>query len=214
MSNLINLKVNQQILVYLYRDLLNHTDNNKFASHCLKEWPIKGKLQHNIKNINISTTVKDMLYKYKTEGIIELRPYNGEDILVVGCGNYPLVDCGGYSFRNKEAQNKYHCKHKHINCYTVNPSLAYNPSILAFYSYHTLGTIPDKSFSKIIVEGIRLKETSIFASETLRLLKENGVLSNGKKNLLVRRANKLKYISDSNNELDYEINKFDIFNSD
>lgn len=225
MTKFENIPTFYQALIRTYWQLLDRVDlgidipgkplhNNTFIHYCYEEWPLSGNITHDYTQLNISSKFDDMISTYKKNGVIELRTYNGEKKLLVGCGNYPFVNCGGYPFQNNDEEKKYHEMHHHTDSYTINPMLSYNPSVIGFYSYNTFKNIPSQSFEKIIIEGVRLDETQIFASETLRLLEQDGVvtLSNHENiDILIRRNNSLKLISRDGNEIDYDINKFDIF---
>lgn len=144
---------------------------------------------------------------YNKTHTIVFRNYNGEDCCVIGCGNYPLANCGGYPFQNDEEKKEYHTYHHHENCYTINPEPSYNPSIVGFFSSQKFPTIPDKSFKKINIEGTRLVGSLLFFTEIIRMLKDNGEIYINDYHCATKINNKLKIIdSDDAGLQDEEFN--------
>jgi hypothetical protein len=92
---------------------------------------------------------------YRSFGYIQLRPYNKERVLIIGCGNGRLDD------RNIGNCSEYHCKqneeykfHSHENAYTIDLTLVANSSIVGDFNEDIkLRTIPDNSFEIIRFEG-------------------------------------------------------------
>ena len=97
--------------------------------------------------------IKDIYNKYN---YIELRKYNGEKTLIIGCGNTRLDNrnieiCKIKNECNRIDENKYH---SHENCYTIDATVVANPSIIGTFDEQTIfKTIPDHSFNYIIFEG-------------------------------------------------------------
>lgn len=128
---------------------------------------------------------------------IVLRRYAGEKTLVVGCGNEPCY-VGGYpthteqqhtlSEYDREALSQesldyfreYRKDHKHKKCYTVNPDIGMNPSVIAQFGVSSLiDILPESSFTEIVFEGFRLESEDSVCTVTdlIHLLAENGVVS-------------------------------------
>lgn len=125
-----------------------------------------------LNNLQIETSLKEMKKYYQLCGIIQLRPYRGQNVLILGCGNYRLNDGGGYSFLNTDTNKQEHYQfHHHYDEYTVDIDLAANPSTLADLSQQSLCNVPDKSFQFIIVEGGGPDANDFLAQEVNRLLK-------------------------------------------
>jgi hypothetical protein len=145
-------------------------------------------LEFDINSIYILNSTPAIVKKFQEWGLIEFRPYKGEEILIIGCGNSPLADCGGYPFHfwgngqtfseNERDRIEYQSLHEHKGCYTINPAPAYNPSVVGMFSYQTFPNIPDGKFEKIVIEGVLLDDTPTYRAELLRLLKEGGIVVN------------------------------------
>jgi hypothetical protein len=93
---------------------------------------------------------------YNEHHYLELRKYNNEKKLIVGCGNRRLDDrnlhqCTTELKCNQIFENIYH---SHTDAFTIDLSLLANPSIVARFSEESFfATIPDNSFDIIIFEG-------------------------------------------------------------
>jgi len=147
------------------------------TKYLYKSWPMNGdKFEFDIQELDITETVDDIAQLYEEFGVIVLRKYNGEDKLVIACGNCPLANCGGYPFNDDYEKEEYHAEHHHTGCYTINPAPEYNPSVIGWFSEQTFLNIPDVSFSEIYIEGAWLDGTQIFFDEIRRMLKNGGKL--------------------------------------
>ena len=108
--------------------------------------------------LDISMRFGDIQTIFNQRNYIQLRPYNGEKILVIGCGN-KRIDSGGlkpYLNNSKEIKNKkiFDIYHSHHNEFTIDLSLLANPSIIGKYNSETkFLTIPNGSFDLIYFEG-------------------------------------------------------------
>ena len=130
--------------------------------------------------INSPRRIQELFQRY---GAVELRPYSGEKVLVIGCGNRRLSDDGQVSFwGNSKKQNvtkligrkyketnfirestdidridfneqSYNRLHHHMGEYTVDIDASANPSVLIDLSQNKLGWIPDGSFAHFYMEG-------------------------------------------------------------
>jgi hypothetical protein len=99
----------------------------------------------------------DIYTIYRERQYLELRPYNGEKVLIIACGNRRL-DNGNLDIINnnshpKEEQIDFNLYHSHDNAYTIDMSLTANPSIVSTWEEKTFTTIPDNSFDFILFEG-------------------------------------------------------------
>ena len=92
---------------------------------------------------------------------IVLRPYNGEKILVIGCGKQLMYrnDNGSYC--------KYPCCHSDEE-YTIDPDICCNASIVGFFGDNKMVSLPNHVFDVIVMEGV-LISTSLAFQEIKRL---------------------------------------------
>jgi len=91
--------------------------------------------------------------------------------LMIGCGHGPLENDMDSQYWKRYSQN-----HDHKDCYTIDPDLCKNADTVGVYGEQVFRHLPDESFTEIQVERVRIQPTPIFISETMRLLKEGGVL--------------------------------------
>lgn len=153
------------------------------------------------KCIQVTETKLNIDNSWKNNNIIVLRPYNGEKILVVGCGNL-------YHYKEDENDEdhwkNFAKKHKHRNEYTINPDIEMNPSVCTEFGKTKLECIPDNVFNKVIFEGFCYDSYTddleqYFISEIIRVLKDNGYLctNHGRrlKKVFVKQDNKLKHLT-------------------
>lgn len=127
-----------------------------------------------INDLQIETNLREINKFYNLCGIIQLRPFRGQNVLIIGCGNYRLNDAGGYSFLNSTMdKQEYYQYHNHHDEYTVDIDLAANPSTIADLSQQKLCNVPDKSFQFIIAEGGGPDFDDFFIRELDRLLKDH-----------------------------------------
>ena len=109
-------------------------------------WSDISNLEFNPDGLDITNPIDTIEQQFNEYGVIILRPYKGEKKLVIGCGNKPLANCGGYPFATEKEELDYHTDHHHEECYTINPEPAYNPSVVGFFSINEFGNIPDYAF--------------------------------------------------------------------
>jgi hypothetical protein len=109
----------------------------------------------NFNNIIIENTFDVIHEEYVNNRYLYLRPYRGEKIFVIACGNNRL-DCSNYTNLNLEDCDllDYNILHNHREAYTLDKDLVANPSIVANFNNDLyLEKIPDNSFNFIIFEG-------------------------------------------------------------
>jgi diketogulonate reductase-like aldo/keto reductase len=155
-------------------------------------FPHRTKIEFDINKLTITNSITKMKELYEKFGIIIFRDYAGEDELIIGCGNYPLANSGGYPFANENEEDNYHKEHHHTNCYTINPVPCYNPGVVGAFNIHVFKNIPDCSFKYIEIEGVYLDETEAFYSEMTRLLKEGGIVSSNGNDFMMKKNGKLE----------------------
>ncbi len=110
--------------------------------------------QHDLNNLTVINNYETIKNIFEHNNYIELRPYNNEKVLIIGCGNKRL-DCGNLlPCHDDEFKIDYDLKHSHENTYTLDMTLVANPSIVSYFNNNTrLNTIPNHSFELIIFEG-------------------------------------------------------------
>lgn len=170
------LKMEKDKLLNLFHDFFD-SYKHYCNDYIRQSFPREGKLEFDINQLTITNPIERMKGLYKEFGVLVFRDYAGEKELVIGCGNYPLANCGGYPLCEGVEEDNYHANHHHTGCYTINPAPSYNPSVMGAFSIHTFKNIPDNSFKHIDIEGIWLVATDTFYSEMTRLLKEGGSIS-------------------------------------
>lgn len=114
--------------------------------------------------------IKTMYEKSCTKnetGYIVFEKYNGETVLVVGCGNSDITDSvGGCSG-----------KHNEHGEYTIDCNAGLCPSIAGLFGETSFESIPDKSFDFIVFEGAHLcgwKEIKRLAKPGAKLILYDG----------------------------------------
>ena len=126
--------------------------------------------QHDLNKLDIKDTYDNIKGLFERVNYIQLRPYNGEKTLLIGCGNIRL-DCGNLHKCDTDSEKLlYDNYHTHENTYTIDPALVANPSIVSYFKNGVnFFTIPDHSFDLIIFEGGG--DPSMNSYEIQRLLK-------------------------------------------
>lgn len=149
------------------------------------------------KDLTITNNLDIINEIYTKYGAVQLRHLSDEKILIVGCGNNPIF------LGDQPLTEKYqlllnnnidktwieYCKnHFHPNCYTINPDIGMNPSIIGEFGINDFKFLPQGFFKEIIFEGFLLdasKNTNnIFSTDNVctvstivHLLEDNGVVS-------------------------------------
>ncbi len=87
--------------------------------------------------LDIKMDMKSIESTFEKHKVIQLRPYNGEKYLVIGCGNTPI----SYGEIDLDALDMpahfidYRKDHQHTGCYTINPDIRWNPSMVVAYGH-------------------------------------------------------------------------------
>ena len=99
---------------------------------------------YNFNELKIINSMKYISNIYNKNGLIVLRPYNGERTLIIGCGNGRL-----------DYDDIYYDQHCHKGAYTIDMLLVANPCIVGIWDKNMLlvDLIPDNAFELIIFEG-------------------------------------------------------------
>ncbi len=173
---------------------------------------IKNDIYYPKLNINIDRNIIQSFFE--NDNIIPLRKYNGEKSLILGCGNEPIFTCGGvYTHKIYKKHDSsddrdpyygydYRNKHQHVDICTVNPSIGYNPTLVAHFGYQKLSFFNDKSFESIIFEGFMLEYDDFnipkyTVSELIRLLKNYSTIYTNNDDKLIQ-----KFIKKNNTLID------------
>jgi hypothetical protein len=155
-------------------------------------------VKYNLKLLTYTFPLIRQRKLFSKYGFIVMNQYNPakHQTLIIGCGHYPIEND-----MDDPYWSEYSNEHHHEGCYTIDPDLHKNADIIGVYGEQKFPCLKDETFSKIRSEGVRLKFTPIFMSETTRLLKEGGcyycdeedlpffIKKNGK--LLIRQDKKL-----------------------
>ncbi len=123
--------------------------------------------------LNISLKLEEIQKIFNENKYLQIRPYAGEKILTIGCGNR-RIDSGNVSpyldsKSDIEFKRKFDLTHSHNNEFTIDATLVANPSIIGVFDDESkFLTIPDHSFNLIYFEGSGYPENNI--DEIKRLL--------------------------------------------
>jgi len=139
--------------------------------------------------LNLST-IHSIFEKHR---VIQLRPYLNQKVLIVGCGNNPCFDL---DFIDDETGESYRDQHIHNDAATIDPDIARNPTVVAFFGYQELPMFPDGAFDKIYFEGFcfepeegdALDELGILTKQLYRLLNEGGKFYSNQNHVLTKRG--------------------------
>lgn len=112
-------------------------------------------------------------------GVFPLRePDKDCRVLVVGCGNGPVANEGGYPLApkhlNEDEAEEYRELHEHRDAITINPHLAANPTIVGYFGLQRFPMLADGQFDRIVIEGISIDFTLEGQEELNRLLSSKG----------------------------------------
>jgi hypothetical protein len=113
------------------------------------------------------SSVSDMEMDVEVDTYYKIRrPYNGEKILILGCGNGP-----------NNLDQKYKLEHMHPGAYTIDIQENMNPSCLTDMKNGIFCQIPDNSIEQIICEGFSMDILSSknFIDEINRIKKYGGI---------------------------------------
>lgn len=127
-------------------------------------------IQYDVEQLSIdsSLTPEAIQHAYDNYKIIPLRGFNPyTNILIIGCGNYPLSDSGGNALNLKNyGAIEYRSEHAHMNAITLDPCMSKNPTIVGMLGWQPLAPyFKGKRFEKIVLEGVNL-----FGDSNLRYL--------------------------------------------
>jgi len=136
-----------QELIKMYEIFL-YQHNDHFLSHDFSEKLCT--LSKNIIYLKITLPFDRIKNIFERTGLIVLKQPINEDILLIGCGNSPIDRDDNPFYRNV---------HRHNQCFTINPDLLANPSIVAFFGKDNekLSLIFaefDKKFGTVDVEAV------------------------------------------------------------
>ncbi len=160
------------------------------------------------KELVVDNDIEIIEQLYTDHNIIQLRKINNETKLILGCGNYP-ISFEGFSFTRPVYQNhmdpkyaremiKYGMQHKHDGCYTINPDIGMNPSIIGEFGIQDMKFLPGDYFEEIQFEGFVIDcdvvdgqihtENKCTINNLIYLLKENGIVSTKREKEILRKC--------------------------
>jgi hypothetical protein len=133
----------------------------------------------NWKALDIRIDLSKIFIDCETTGVLQLREVDPEcKTLIIGCGNSPLEDSGGYAldsfFNTSEQSQEYRKKHIHPHAITINPSLAANPTIVGYFGLQTFPMLRDHKFDLIVFEGVVIRQTTPEGRNELQRLMSPG----------------------------------------
>ena len=109
--------------------------------------------------LKVGSDTWSMRRVYTLYGVILLRHYNKERKLVIGCGNKPIY-FGATPLRQRCTKERiprywrgYATAHSHEHCYTINPDIGMNPSIVGRFGIQDMTFLPSGAFRVIELEG-------------------------------------------------------------
>jgi hypothetical protein len=115
----------------------------------------------NYRNIHVECSIEEMQRVYAEHGVLQLRPIDkNAKILIIGCGNGRNTGGAGEAFdwnnpSDGDCYRKYSLEHNHPrNVVTIDPDLAANPTIVAFFGDQSVAQLfAGQQFDQIIFEG-------------------------------------------------------------
>ena len=142
---------------------------------------------------NDRETICTLFDKFK---VIQLRNWKGEKKLILGCGNNPVF-WGSCALKaeyqdsaddNNKKWLKFGTKHQHRGCYTIDPDIGMNPSIVGQFGIRDMKPfLPKNHFKEIHFENFMLSTSDEAPEEKyknvctidnlLYLLKEGGIVT-------------------------------------
>lgn len=171
-------------IVEMYHTFHEHGRRSFFSPFTIQYFPKSDLCKvYPIENLEINVSMDKIRRVYHETGVIQLREVDSHaDTLMIGCGNRPLSDSGGYPIDPIDDPT-YHENHAHTGAITVDPDLAKNPTIVVFFGDQSLSALlKSHQFKKIIIEGVALMEEDGLPlapytySEIDRLLSDDGKL--------------------------------------
>lgn len=126
------------------------------------------------RDLDVTLSEEEIGKTLEKTGVLQLRPIDKDSrILIVGCGNKPLADSGGFPITEPE-DIQYQNEHTHHNAVTIDPHLAANPTLVAFFGAQKLPMIENGHFDLIVIEGVSICDTPIGREELQRVLSPHG----------------------------------------
>jgi hypothetical protein len=119
----------------------------------------------NWKALDIRIDLSKIFIDCENTGVLQLREVDTEcKTLIIGCGNSPLEDSGGYAldsfFNTSERSQEYRKNHIHPHAITINPSLSANPTLVGYFGLQKFPMLRDHQFDLIVFEGVVIRKTT------------------------------------------------------
>lgn len=125
-------------------------------------------------HLDISLPLDEMENVLNETGVLQLRSLDEDSkVLILGCGNCPIANSGGYPLQESE-WTKYRNRHKHFKAVTINPHLGFNPCLIGSFGAQQFPMLKTGQFELIVIEGTTLVDTPLGRNELARLLSPKG----------------------------------------
>lgn len=122
--------------------------------------------------LNVELPLDEIEEIAKKTGILQLRRIDPNcKTLVIGCGSLPLVECSG---NPTDTSDPYVMKHEHKKAITINPDLASNPTLVAYFGDQEFPMLYDQQFHLIVIEGTKISDTPKGREELGRITFKDG----------------------------------------
>ncbi len=169
----------------LYQTFIDK-NNNPESEQMRKEFTSPDSCPFPWEDLQVEISTEEMQEILDRTGILQLRSTPQDcSTLVVGCGNEPTADAGGYPLAPKsngghwylnspEESERYRKVHAHRNAITVNPHLAHNPTLVSYFGTQHYPMLKTGQFDLIVIEGTAIDDTPIGRDELNRLLSPAG----------------------------------------
>jgi hypothetical protein len=164
-------------------------NNNPESEQMRKEFTSPDSCPFPWEDLHVEISTEEMEEILDRTGILQLRATPQDcRILVVGCGNEPTADAGGsplasksrdgqdvqYYLNSPQESESYRKTHAHPNALTINPYLAFNPTLVSFFGTQHYPMLKTGQFDLIVIEGTMIEDTTIGREELNRLLSASG----------------------------------------
>lgn len=121
---------------------------------------------HLVEVTNDADSIQTNFEKY---GVVQLRKLKDEKILLLGCGNGPEI------FGSSQEVCDYRTKHLHEGCYTVDPDIDMNPSVVGQFGVDDFSFLPKESFDTIVYEGFMQELDEEYSGELEKYRNRNSI---------------------------------------
>jgi len=146
--------------------------------------------------LSVNTATEVQIEIFEKQDIVQLREFQGETVLLIGCGNMRFRD----SSRRLPSWQELVSRHRHPEAYSINEAILMNPSALGLFGLHSFAHLPDGHFKEIWFERECLEafaDKNCIVSSALRLLRDGGCVSRGQERtaILHKQGSCLQHVS-------------------